>query len=381
MTVARTGDQHDPSDRDLPVVVVGAGAMSGAWFTAVEEVPTTRLVGLVDLDLDAARRAADGLDRPGPVVGDDLLAVAHETGARAVVDVTSPAAHHAVTTTALRAGLPVLGEKPVAATLAEALSLVATARVTGQRFMVSQSRRWNPHVFRLRQAAAAIDPIGTVTVSFFRAPHFGGFRDQMDDPLLVDMAIHVFDTLRFVLTDEPVAVTCQTWNPPWSWYAGDASGTATFTMDRGTRATWTGSWCAPGQPTSWNGTWRLSGAGGSVTWDGETTPVVAAADGHDLDLPAPPDLPHHEFAGALAAFVDALRTGNAPNGDVHENVASMAMVAAAVRASRGGGSVSLHDVLADAHARAVADEAHPDVAAELASWDHPDDVLTTWPEP
>ncbi len=376
MRVVPTAVVPNDDSRPLPVVVVGAGAMSGAWLDAVDEIARTRLVGVVDLDVAAARRATAG--RGEVMVGDDLVAVTGATGARAVVDVTSPAAHHAVTTTALRAGLPVLGEKPVAATLAEALSLAATARVTGQRFMVSQSRRWNPHVFRLRRAAAAIGPIGTVTVSFFRAPHFGGFREEMDDPMLVDMAIHAFDTIRFVLADEPASVTCDTWNPPWSWYDGDASGTATFTMAAGARATWTGSWCAPGHPTSWNGTWRLSGANGTVTWDGEGDPVVTAADGHDLVLDAPPDLQHDAFAAALAAFADALDTGAAPNGDVHENIASMAMVATAVRASRRGGSVDLRDVLADAHARALAQESDPDVATELASWDHPDDVLTTW---
>ena len=46
------------------------------------------------------------------LTGTDAVDVARRNGARAVVDVTVPGAHHPVTTAALFAGLPVLGEKP-----------------------------------------------------------------------------------------------------------------------------------------------------------------------------------------------------------------------------------------------------------------------------
>ncbi len=382
---------HD-ADHPLPVLVVGAGAMSRAWLDAVDRVQTTTLAGIVDLDLDAARTAATDVGRPDLPVGDDLVVLADETGAGAVVDVTTPEAHHAITATALGAGLPVLGEKPVAATLREALSLVATATATGQLFMVSQSRRWNPHVFDLRRLAARIAPVGTVSIEFFRAPHFGGFRETMDDPLLVDMAIHAFDTIRFVLADEPATVTADSWDPPWSWYDGDAAATASFTMAGGGRAVWTGSWCAPGHETSWNGQWRLSGAGGSVTWDGDHGPVLDPGDDTPSDGPddgpddgphdgpddTPDDTGHREFAAALATFSEALRTGIAPNGDVRENVRSMAMVAAAVTAARTGAAVHVDDLLADAHGAALAAERRDDARSVLAGWEHPREVLTTW---
>ncbi|WP_279582293.1 Gfo/Idh/MocA family protein [Fodinicola feengrottensis] len=201
-------------DDPLPVLCVGAGSMGRAWLAAVQADPLVRLAGVVDIDIDqdAARTAVADLGMDVPI-GADAVAVAAATGARAIVNVTVPAAHLPVTMAALRAGLPVLGEKPAASTLAEAVRLATVAEQTGQLFMVSQSRRWNPRVFALRAMVEGLGAVGSVTTEFFRAPRFGGFRDQMRQPLLVDMAIHSFDTARFLLAAEPVSVTCQSWNP------------------------------------------------------------------------------------------------------------------------------------------------------------------------
>jgi len=349
----------------LPVVSVGAGAMGRAWLAALEASEEVALVGIVDLDLDAARRAASDLGRPDLPVGADVVDLARASGAQAVVDVTVPAAHHPVTTAALFAGLPVLGEKPAADSLARALSLAAAAEVSGELFVVSQSRRWNPQVAALRGLVEDLGAVGTLSTEFFRAPRFGGFRDAMDQPLLVDMAIHAFDTARYVLGAEPVSAWCSSWNPAWSWYAGDASATALFVMDDGARFSYTGSWCAPGAQTSWNGAWRASGERGTALWDGETEPVL---DAEGLAPSARPRSPHEGIAGALAVFCEALRTGEAPQGEVHENVLSLAMVEAAVESAGTGAPVLLDDVLARAHEQALADEARPDVREALAAW-------------
>ncbi|WP_219414321.1 Gfo/Idh/MocA family protein [Pseudonocardia nigra] len=362
------------SDR-LRIVVVGAGGMGRAWLTAVEASADTDLVAVADLDLDVARTAAGAVGRPDLPVGTDAVALAAQTGAHAVVNVTVPAAHHPVATAALFAGLPVLGEKPVADTVAKALSLAAASQVTGQLFMVSQSRRWNPQLFALRDMVEDLGAIGTLTTEFFRAPHFGGFREEMAHPLLVDMAIHAFDSARFLLGAEPVSVYCEAYNPPWSWYDGAAAASAVFAMEGGIRYAYTGSWCSPGADTSWNGAWRVSGEKGTALWDGDHEPGLHA----DVDAAARPRSPHSGIDGALHVFVDALRTGAVPMGEVHENVLSLAMVEAAVRSAETGERVLLDDVLADAHAEALRDETCPEVRDALAAWPSVREVLTTRP--
>nr|WP_248764176.1 hypothetical protein [Pseudarthrobacter sp. SSS035] len=98
------------------------------------------------------------------------------------MNVTVPAAHHPVTTEALTAGLPVLGEKPMASTVAQGLSRAAASELTGQLIMVSQSRRNNRHLFAAKRLASSLGETGIVTANFFKAPHFGGFRDAMGPP-------------------------------------------------------------------------------------------------------------------------------------------------------------------------------------------------------
>jgi predicted dehydrogenase len=348
----------------LRVIVAGAGNMGRAWLATVAAAPEVELVGVADIDLEAARGATTATGRPDLPIGTDAVALARQTGAQALINVTIPEAHHAVTTAALFAGLPVLGEKPVAESVRRALSLVAAAEVTGELFMVSQSRRWNPQLYTVRAMAARLGVIGTMTTEFFRAPRFGGFRDQMAHPLLIDMAIHAFDSARFLLETEPVSAYCQSYNPSWSWFAGDANATAVFEMETGTRYVFNGSWCSPGAETSWNGAWRVSGENGTVLWNGDDEPVLYA----EAELTDAARSSYAGIGGALQVFVQALRTGERPSGEVHENVMSLAMVEAAVQSAETGRTAHLDDVLEQAYAEAIRDEARADVRHALEGW-------------
>lgn len=359
MSAFRTIDRPGP----IPVLLVGAGAMGRAWMRNLTASAEVELVGVVDLDLDLARRAVDE-ERLGDVrIGPSVTDVASDSGALAVVDVTVPAAHRPVNEEALRAGLPVLCEKPIAPTLADALRQAATSELTGQLLMTSQSRRYYDNLIAFRGLVRTLGDIGMVTTEFFKAPHFGGFREEMAHPLLVDMAIHQFDAVRYLVDADPVAVTCTSFNPPWSWFRGDAAANAVFELERGIRYIYTGSWCSHGVETSWNGSWRVSGANGTATWDGEGLPRTDAGE------PRPPARGRgEEIAGSLAEFVVALRTGTTPSGEIHANIYSLAMVEAAVLAADTGDRVVLAELLERCYTEAVETEAQRDVRDRLIAW-------------
>ena len=124
------------------LVQVGAGAMGRAWLRVIGQSTDVRLVGLADLDLDTARRAAAEAGFTDVAAATTLEELLDRVEADAVVNVTIPEAHAEVSTIALLSGLAVLCEKPLADTLPTALSMIAAAEAGGRLLMVSQSRRY-----------------------------------------------------------------------------------------------------------------------------------------------------------------------------------------------------------------------------------------------
>lgn len=324
-------------------LLVGAGQMGRTWAANLVAAPDVELVGWVDLRRDMAEQAAAELQL-NLLIDDDLQRALAHVPPDFVVDVTVPAAHHAVTLTALAAGVPVLGEKPMADTLAHAREMVAASEQAGQLYMVSQNRRYHAGLHALRQLIwEHVGALGVLASDFFIGAHFGGFRETMPQPLLLDMAIHTFDAARYVSGADPVAVYCETWNPPWSWYDGDACATALFEMTGGVRYTYRGSWCSDGQHTAWDSAWRAVGPHGTATWDGHAAPVadlVIAPDGlHAQTTPMHSELDANMasgIAGSLRDFLHALNTGNTPMGECHDNIKSLAMVFAAIESAATG---------------------------------------------
>ncbi|MEU1973470.1 Gfo/Idh/MocA family oxidoreductase [Microbacterium sp. NPDC019599] len=351
--------------RPLRAIVVGAGPMGRGWLRNLQDSKDVEPVALVDLSLDAATSALAELGLGGLAVAQRISELPDGLDADVVVNVTVPAAHHAVSTEALRAGYPVLTEKPLAPTVSEALSLAAAAEASGHLLMVSQSRRYYRTLDQFKSVVDRLGEVGLIRADFFKAPRFGGFRDEMAHPLLIDMAIHAFDAMRYLVDDEVVAVYCDEFNPAWSWYRGDASVVATFTLRSGARFVYTGSWCADGLETSWNGDWRISAARGTARWDGESAPTWEG----DAEISAvdPGEIPE-EIAGSLAEFVAAVRTGAPTPNSARGNLASLAMVEAAVLSAERGERVILQDVVDEALQKAIADERDPEIAGVLRSW-------------
>ncbi|GAB3658220.1 Gfo/Idh/MocA family protein [Glycomyces tarimensis] len=360
------------SESPLRLLVVGAGGMGRAWTRAIRADDRAELVGIADLSSAAAEAAAEAIGIPGLPLGSDAIGLARSAGADAIVNATIPEAHHPVTMAALLAGFPVLGEKPVAASVSEGLSLAAAAEHTGQLFMVSQSRRYHRSLHQAKRRIETLGAIGIVAVDFFKAPRFGGFRDEMASPLLLDMAIHQFDMARFLLDADPVSVSCEEYNPAWSWYAGDAAATAVFAMEGGARFVFNGSWCSPGFETSWNGSWRISAERGTVLWDGEGEPRTDP----DEARPARVEDPGREIAGSLREFIAAVRHGVEPMGRVHANVMSLAMVEAATQSASQGRRVAIDDVLDRSYDAALATERNAEVLAAMKAWPSVRDALS-----
>ena len=112
------------------LVVVGAGGIFGAWIPHIKREELD-LAGIVDLNLDAAKKRVEQNELDCEV-STDLEEMIRRTKPDFVVDLTVPEAHCDVTCRALRAGCHVVGEKPMAASMAEGRRMVEASEETGK---------------------------------------------------------------------------------------------------------------------------------------------------------------------------------------------------------------------------------------------------------
>jgi predicted dehydrogenase len=304
---------------------------------------------VVDLRVEAAEGQIEKHELDAEA-SDNLGAMLKKHEPDFVVDLTVPEAHCKVTCQALKAGAHVIGEKPMASSMAEARRMVRTAEQAGKMYMVSQSRRWNPLHERVRRTVTGgkLGTLTTINCDFYIGAHFGGFRDEMPSPLILDMAIHHFDLARFMTGADPVAVYAKEFNPHGSWYAGDVAASCIFEMSDGVIFTYRGSWCAEGCHTSWNGDWRIIGDKGTLLYDHDQEPhgeVVSSKKGFFRDKRPlkvnQATVKHGGMHGALREMLRYLRRGTVPQTECHDNIKSLAMVFATIESSKKGRRVPI----------------------------------------
>ena len=340
----------------LTAVLAGCGSMSRGWLSAISEHPLllgkVQVVGLVDLDRATAEARAAEFGLGDAVIGTDLDAVLARIKPDLLFDVVIPAARAEVVATGLHHGCHVLSEKPMATSLEAGKTMMAQAKAAGRVHAVVQNRRFIAGVRRIRRLieSGAIGQLASLNCDFFIGAHFGGFRDEMEHVLLLDMAIHTLDAARFMSGKTPEAVYCLETNPPGSWYRQGAAANAIFEFSDNVVFNYRGSWAAEGANTSWESAWRIVGSKGTLLWDGADNfeaKVVASDSGFlrdltEIDVPPPADEDQtHGHASVIAEFIAAIETGRPPETVSSDNIKSLAMVFAAIESARAGQRVPI----------------------------------------
>lgn len=327
------------------IIVVGCGSMANTWIKDAAERENAEILALVDIRKESAEAASARHGLNVPCYESLYDALDAHPDANLALDVTIPEAHEDTATLAMRRGLNVLSEKPMADSPEACERLVGVSRETGKTYAVMQNRRYDKRIIALRDMAR--NPLlgkgGFLCADFFLGPHFGGFRDLMESPLILDMSIHTFDQARFITGAKPVSVYCHEFNAAGSWYAGAASAVAIFEMDDGSTFCYRGSWSAEGLNTSWECEWRYQFEKGTLLWDGREAPRGEAVDASlpvefmakHIPLALPKESAAREFhAGCLDEMYAALERGEKPQTDCEDNLHSMRMVFGAMRSAR-----------------------------------------------
>ncbi|HPQ46707.1 MAG TPA: Gfo/Idh/MocA family oxidoreductase [Clostridia bacterium] len=333
---------------------IGCGSISGAWLSALSARSDVEICGLVDVNIDsAAKRAMEyKLDCP---VYDNLERAIAEQRPDVAIDNVLPEFRLEVAGKCLSSGIHVLSEKPLSDSMKNAKEIIRLSDEYNREFFVMQNRRYNCAMLSFRDIlkSGTVGNPGYLSAQFFRESHFGGFRELMDSPLLIDMAIHTFDQARYLLGKDPVSVYCKEYNTDYSWYKGNASATCIFTFEDNIIFNYSGSWSAPGTMDSYDSIWRAMCSKGTVTWNGLELPKAYITD-PETDQRHPrhmetsidyTDCLVSGHAGCINEMIESLEAGRRSSTDCRDNIKSLAMVFAAVRSAKENREVKIDEIM------------------------------------
>jgi predicted dehydrogenase len=337
----------------LQLIQCGVSGFGGGWLQHhTTQSPDFELAAIVDINADALRQGGEQAGLPENRRFTSLeAALAADFHSDAVLTVTPPAVHVQHARLAFEAGKHVLTEKPIAATLEEAAEMVALAKAHRRQLAVSQNYRFRPPIQTMRRLLAeeVVGVLGHGHLDFYIAADFAGsFRETMEYPLLVDMAIHHFDLIRCLTGRDIVKITAHSFRPEWSWYRHEPGLKALLELEGGLPFSYSGDWSARGRSTSWSGNWRLQCAAGSLHLENDRVLVARGEKwmkDESVEEIEPAPLEYAEQAATLHLFAQAIRSGEAVEISGERNIASFAAVIAGVQSAQSGQTADVRALL------------------------------------
>jgi predicted dehydrogenase len=183
------------SDRILRAGVVGVGHLGRHHARILASVAGANLVAVVDTNGPRAEEiaAASG----GAQAFTDARAILDRVD---LVSIATPTEVHAeMATLFLEHGIPVLVEKPLARSVAEADAIIAAAERSGAVLAVGHTERFNPAVMAARSAVQ--DP------GFVEVHRLGTFPERsLDIDVVFDLMIHDLDLVLSMVGSEVVSL-------------------------------------------------------------------------------------------------------------------------------------------------------------------------------
>ena len=297
-------------DRVLRVGVVGAGVMGTNHARVLAGLPGVELVGIVD-PLPAHRtRAIEIVGCPTFATLEEML----EAGPDAVTIAAPTHLHRDVSLACIARKIHVLVEKPIASSVEEGNEIVNAAREAGVTLMVGHVERFNPAVAAIKQA---IKDEEILSIAITRV---GPFPPRMSNVgVVIDLAVHDIDLIRWFTESDIVDV-----QPQLASAVAEREDIALlqFRTASGVLAHINTNWLTPFKARSVTVATRGKYVQGDLL-----TRQVTECFGFQRDgsysmrhLSVGYDEP---LRAELVAFLDAVRTGNAPAVTGDEGVASL----------------------------------------------------------
>lgn len=308
------------------VGIIGCGSIAGAHATGYQKSGEAELVAVCDVDLGKAESLAK---RYGGTPYASAEAMLEEGGLDAVSVCTPPKWHEEASCLALRAGVAVCCEKPLAHSVESARRIRACAEETGSLCVTAYKFRFFPNVLWVRDLVAAgrLGSVLSCRNTFAGIVDMSGrwFSDKAvsGGGVVADNGVHSFDLLRFLFgeIDGLFAVTRK--------HATNIQVEDTcrvlVRLPKGILASVDLSWSAPQSRSIL----EIQGTGGLVElwWSGgRFTPSLGEAE--EFEWPMDP-VAADPFAAQLSWFLRCIDGRETPRATVDDGVRALELVVAA----------------------------------------------------
>ena len=238
--------------RPVRVAVVGLGKMGVAHTAVLAMIPEVELVGLSDHHAPLGR-SVRGLGHRAPFFANPAKML-EKTKPEAVFVCTQQDAHLPIARMALEAGAAVFVEKPLAHTLADAETLVATAARLGRPAACGYNLAFVP-IFAAAHHVVAGGVLGAIRqarASMYLSQTFGPRKGWMYDParsgggVVANVSSHLLFLLQWML-GAPIEARAT-----WTRFYGEVEDElhAMMRLADGVEVGFDSSWSMPGYPYS-----------------------------------------------------------------------------------------------------------------------------------
>jgi len=336
----------------LRIIHVGVGVRGRHWLDVVAAHPDFASVACVDREQKALDevRALPGQEH-GRFYTEYEKALA-DVEADAVLIATPSFLHGQHAKAALEAGLAVLVEKPLAPGLEEAAATVALAKKLGKPLMVAENFRFFQAERTVRKLLddGRIGRIGSVVCIDRRdqpSHSQGPWVKSMADPFLNEIAVHHFDSFRYLFTSQPESILARSFNPPGSDYDEGAALEALISLRNGLAIQYSGTLVA----TRYEYDLWIEGENGEIRTDRKTVSWRPKAEKSFqkvplVDVPKGDELPYPRAGtvSILNQFRDALTRNAEPETSGADNIWTLAMIEAAKLSQKEGRRARIDEV-------------------------------------
>jgi predicted dehydrogenase len=343
-----------PVNDSMRFVVAGLGWWGRSWTDVLKIHPKVQLIATVDPSADARDWSQKNL---AVAHFSDLDSAFHHIDADAVLVTTPPKLHCPVLIKAIEHGKHVLVEKPLAASSEDAAKISSAVEKTNAKVMIGQGYRFMDSATILRQALQSERIGGLQAIRILFRQYVPDLLEQ-DHPLyqlqhsiLIDMANHHFDLIRYLTRQEFSRVTAFEYETPDNAFRYPSSALCLLTLENGVSVVWDGDWCRRFPRTSWEGEWEFIGSEARMVWRGEQEkgaknryhPVISIErPGGNLEK-----TPFAESIGdrrvpVLDHFIESITHGRQPEPSVWDNLKMLRAVFACIESSTLGREIFLN---------------------------------------